>query len=338
MGGGDERAHVRAPTRVCVNEAMSSAIVMGSEAAAARAIRASAASSSATGRNATAAARVPIGRRCSHVARVAKKREEPGAVSEEEAQYREMLRVTKEWMAYDPDELPENYPAPWETHVQQLMENGPWPCWDPEMDESDFEDPPQFIPFKETPPAYSMFDDKAKIFKAEQREERAELTRVKQAEIRTRPHMSMDKDVRLKDIPSCDETGWTHRKIMHLIDYPEDVQAKMEEHSVHMYDPRWPIDNSWIPPPEPDTWTFLKEIGRGTEEPEEDVKLRARIAAKNGIIQRFDDSEEADAFEYLAGASEAKLQRAVDIGEEDDEEDDGFRTPGLTDDPVKKEE
>ena len=107
---------------------------------------------------------------------------------------------------------------------------------------------------------------------------------------------------------------------MHLIDYPEDVQAKMEEHSVHMYDPRWPIDNSWIPPPEPDTWTFLKEIGRGTEEPEEDVKLRARIAAKNGIIQRFDDSEEADAFEYLAGASEAKLQRAVDIGEEDDEE------------------
>ena len=32
-----------------------------------------------------------------------------------------------------------------------------------------------------------------------------------------------------------------------------------------------------------------------------------------------------------------KLQRAVDIGEEDDEEDDGFRTPGLTDDPVKKE-
>ena len=171
---------------------MSSAIVMGSEAAAARAIRASAASSSATGRNGTAAARVPIGRRCSHVARVAKKREEPGAVSEEEAQYREMLRVTKDWMAYDPDELPENYPAPWETHVQQLMENGPWPCWDPEMDESDFEDPPEYIPFKETPGPYNMFDDKAKIFKEEQRKERAELTRQKQAELRKRPHMSMD--------------------------------------------------------------------------------------------------------------------------------------------------
>ena len=62
-----------------------------------------------------------------HVARVARPREEPGAISEEEAQYREMLRVTKEWMAYDPDELPENYPAPWETHVKDLMENGPWP-------------------------------------------------------------------------------------------------------------------------------------------------------------------------------------------------------------------
>ena len=95
----------------------------------------------------------------------------------------------------------------------------------------------------------------------------------------------------------------------------------------NIYDPRWPIDNSWIPPPEPDTWTFLKEIGRGTDEPEEDVKLRARIAAKNGIIQRFDDEEEADAFEYLAGASEEKLQRAVDIGEEDEDDDDGFRTP-----------
>ena len=106
---------------------------------------------------------------------------------------------------------------------------------------------------------------------------------------------------RLKKIPSCDETGWTHKKILNLINYPDDVAAKMEEHSVYIYDPRWPIDNSWIPPPEPDTWTFLKEIGRGTDEPEEDVKLRARIAAKNGIIQRFDDEEEADAFEYLRG-------------------------------------
>lgn len=322
---------------------MSSAIIrVGHEAAAARAVRASAASSSSSGamRNGTAAAaRVAAknarGRRGNaHVARVARPREEPGAISEEEAQYREMLRVTKEWMAYDPDELPENYPAPWETHVKNLMENGPWPCWDPEMDESDFEDPPEFIPFKETPGPYSRFDDNAKIFKAEQRKERAELTRQKQAELRKRPHMSMDEDIRLKKIPSCDETGWTHKKILNLINYPDDVAAKMEEHSVHIYDPRWPIDNSWIPPPEPDTWTFLKEIGRGTDEPEEDVKLRARIAAKNGIIQRFDDEEEADAFEYLAGASEEKLQRAVDIGEEDQDDDDGFRTPGRITDAV----
>ena len=133
----------RAPTRAGVNETMSSAIIrVGHEAAAARAVRASAASSSSSGamRNGTAAAaRVAAknarGRRGNaHVARVARPR---GARSDqqEEAQYREMLRVTKEWMAYDPDELPENYPAPWETHVKNLMENGPWPCWDPEMDE-----------------------------------------------------------------------------------------------------------------------------------------------------------------------------------------------------------
>ena len=56
---------------------------------------------------------------------------EPGEISEQEREYREMMRLTKEWMAYDPDELPENYPAPWETHVKNLMEEGPWPCWDP---------------------------------------------------------------------------------------------------------------------------------------------------------------------------------------------------------------
>ena len=60
------------------------------------------------------------------VTRVVKKGPEPGELSDDEAEYRAMMKQTKEWMAYDPDELPESAPAPWETHVQNLMKNGPW--------------------------------------------------------------------------------------------------------------------------------------------------------------------------------------------------------------------
>ena len=60
------------------------------------------------------------------VTRVVKKGPEPGELSDDEAEYRAMMKQTKEWMAYDPDELPESAPAPSETHVQNLMKNGPW--------------------------------------------------------------------------------------------------------------------------------------------------------------------------------------------------------------------
>ena len=48
-----------------------------------------------------------------------------------------------------------------------------------------------------------------------------------------------------------------------------------------------------------------------------------RLAIKNGIAQRFDT--EADGNEFLNQTSEAKLARAIDIGEEEDEDqnDDG---------------
>jgi hypothetical protein len=65
-------------------------------------------------------------RHSSHLTRVVKKGPEPGELSEDEAQYRAMMKQTKEWMAYDPDELPESHPAPWETHIQKLMDEGPW--------------------------------------------------------------------------------------------------------------------------------------------------------------------------------------------------------------------
>lgn len=252
------------------------------------------------------------------VTRVVKKGPEPGELSDEEAEYRAMMKQTKEWMAYDPDELPESAPAPWETHIQNLMENGPWPCWDATKPESDFEPEPEFIPFKESPGEYSLFDDKAKIYKKKVTEERAKLTAQRQAEIRAHRWMSMDGDIRLKDIPSCNEDGWTHKKILELINFPEDVERAMEEHSVLRYDPRWPCDNTWIPPPEPDTWEFIKSIGHGTDDPIDEASLGERLAAKNGIVQRFDS--EAEGNEFLNQTSEAKLARAIDIGEDDDGE------------------
>ena len=252
--------------------------------------------------------------------RVVRKGPEPGELSEEEAEYRAMMKQTKEWMAYDPDELPESAPAPWETHVRDLIENGPWPCWDASRPESDFEPEPEFIPFKETPGPYSLFDDKAKQYHAKVKEERAALTAQRQAEIRARNWMPMDGDIRLKDIPSCNEDGWTHAKILELIDFPDDVAKSMEEYSVLRYDPRFPCDNTWIPPPEPDTWEFIKSIGHGADDQFDEENLGERLATKNGIVQRMDGTIEGGN-ELLNQTSEAKLARAIDIGEEDDEVD-----------------
>ena len=127
----------------------------------------------------------------------------------------------------------------------------------------------------------------------------------------------MDDDVRLREIPSCDESGWSHDKILDLIGYPEDVAKAMEEYSVLTYDPRFPIDNTWIPPPEPDTWSFLQNIGRAAAG-EDDVAITEDLAAKNGIYQRLDSDVEGN--EFLNQTSEAKLARAIDIGEDEDEE------------------
>ena len=99
-----------------------------------------------------------------------------------------MLRVDEGDM-HDPDELPGELPSPvgdarQEPHGERLVA-----VLGPGDGRERLEDPPEFIPFKETPGPYSsMFDDNAKIFKAEQRKERAELTRQKQAELRKRPH------------------------------------------------------------------------------------------------------------------------------------------------------
>ena len=130
----------------------------------------------------------------------------------------------------------------------------------------------------------------------------------------------MDGDIRLREIPSCNEDGWTHAKILELINFPEEVEARMEEYSVLRYDPRFPIDNTWIPPPEPDTWEFIKSIGHGTDDPIDEQSLGERLAAKNGIVQRADGGEEGN--ELLSQTSEAKLARAIDIGEDDDDDDD----------------
>jgi hypothetical protein len=84
-----------------------------------------------------------------------------------------------------------------------------------------------------------LFDDKAKIYHKKVAAERAILTAKRQAEIRAEEWMCMDDDVRLMDIPSCNEEGWTHAKILELINFPPEVERAMEEHSVLRYDPRW---------------------------------------------------------------------------------------------------
>ena len=139
---------------------------------------------------------------------------------------------------------------------------------------------------EETPGEYSLFDDKAKIYRTKVAEERAVLTAQRQAEIRARSWMPMDGDIRLKDIPSCNEDGWTHAKIMDLINFPDDVAAAMEEHSVLRYDPRFPCDNTWIPPPEPDTWEFIKSIGHGTEDPVDESTLGERAGGSYVVLRR----------------------------------------------------
>jgi hypothetical protein len=62
-----------------------------------------------------------------------------------------------------------NDPAAWEKHFNELIRKDPvtneyvheWPCWNSDLNESDFEDPPEFISFEETPLDYNPFDAKA---------------------------------------------------------------------------------------------------------------------------------------------------------------------------------
>ena len=58
-------------------------------------------------------------------------------------------------------------------------------------------------------------------------------------------------------------------------------------------------------------------------EGEDEQDVGDRLAIKNGIAQRFDT--DADGNEFLNQTSEAKLARAIDIGEEDDDDDDDER-------------
>jgi len=247
----------------------------------------------------------------------------------EEEEYQEGFRQDREWMRYDPDAVPEHAPAPWQVNTARLLdfENNPgaWPPWvtrECEKQGIDVhlhdEPEPEYIPYEETPGLYNRFDDMALQYRERVKAERAAATAKRAEEIRRTSWMSMEGDVRLKDIPSCDESAWTHEKIEELINFPPDVAARMEAHSVLRYDPRWPCDNTWIPPPEPDTWEFLKEIGRGSEDPLEDEALGEKLAMRNGITQRYEVELEAE--EFLARSSEAQLQRAIDIGEDDDED------------------
>ena len=67
----------------------------------------------------------------------------------------------------------------------------------------------------------------------------------------------------------------------------------------------------------------IAEVLHAGVEGEDEQDVGDRLAIKNGIAQRFDT--EADGNEFLNQTSEAKLARAIDIGEEDDDDDDDER-------------
>ena len=240
-------------------------------------------------------------------------------MSEEEREYREMMRLTKEWMDYDPDAMPESYPAPWETHVKTLMEEGPWPCWDPSLPESHFEPEPEYVPFVEAPGAYSKFDDKAKIYENQLKAERAELTAKRQAEIRERPWMSMDGDLRLKDIRAATRRGGATPRYWSSSTTPT-TSARRWRNTPCSCTTRGSRSITGGSRPRSRT-RGSSSSPSGTPSPRTGAENCDALAEEYGIPQRITDSR------AMGGGAPQQSQRTktrarIDIGEEDEDEDD----------------
>lgn len=230
-----------------------------------------------------------------------------------ERAYGEFVREARRWTSYDP-ESPNGQRPPWEESLETAIREGPWPCWDSNIPESDFVDEPTFTSFASAPEKYDPFKERVMAHKARVRRENVEKMKKTREEVKAQRFMSLAEDVRLKNKPEDDESAWDHEKIVDLINFPDDIRAKMMNCSVEIYDPRVPYDFSGMGAPPPTTEEFLESIGRLQPEGESDLDRVAKIAAKYG--SKVPELVEEDPAAILQTRSDYELQSAMDIGDD----------------------
>jgi hypothetical protein len=239
---------------------------------------------------------------------------ERGRMKDEE-EYAKFVEEARTWTAYDPEAVGgENATPPWEKELQDAMREGPWPCWDADIPESDFVDEPRFMSFTKPPEKYDPFKEKIVNYKAKVKEEQKRAVAKTREEVKSQRFMSMADDIRLKNKYEDDESAWDHEKIVELINFPDDIRHKMMSVSVEVYDPRFPYDFTGMGAPPLTTEEFLESIGRLQPDGESDLDRVAKLAEKYG--SKVPELAEEDPAAILQTRSTFELQNAMDIGDE----------------------
>ena len=90
----------------------------------------------------------------------------------EEEEYAKFIADARRWTAYDPEAVGnEKALPPWEEDLRDALREGPWPCWDSNIPESDFVDQPRFISFAKPPGKHDPFKERILRHKAQVKEE-----------------------------------------------------------------------------------------------------------------------------------------------------------------------
>ena len=248
----------------------------------------------------------------------------------EEEAYERMVHTARVWTAYDPDTAGEHESPPWERELKELIEEGPWPCWDASIPESDFVDPPTYVSFTKAPEKFDPFVDRIKAYKRGVKREQLEMMRATRERVKRERFMSMDNDIRLKNKEENDESEWDHEKIMELIDFPDEVRHKMLSMSVEVYDPRFTYDFTGMGAPPMSTVEFLDSIGRLQRDDETDLERIAKIAERTGTTVPEEVVDE-DLGAELQARTPWALQSAIDIGDDENDEISQSEISGLVD-------
>ena len=250
-----------------------------------------------------------------HVRRVAEGEKSDQERLREEEEYAKFIADARRWTAYDPEAVGnEKALPPWEEDLRDALREGPWPCWDSNIPESDFVDQPRFISFAKPPGKHDPFKERILRHKAQVKEEQRRATAKTRRELSSQRFMSMKDDIRLKDKFEDDESSWDHEQIMDLINFPDEIRHKMMSMSVEIYDPRFPYDFSGMGAPPLSTEEFLASIGRMQPEGESDLERVAKIAEKYG--SKVPELVEEDPAAILQSRSDYELANATDIGDD----------------------